>query len=230
LHTDDNLRSPVEVEPKEIVYAASPLRIGHDGRHRYAEWDLFLLHDGGVPTRLSDFRLYQLERLSVANHRIFFWGAGHDPTNPVLPKAGPILEDKSETYAVILDRTDLKVRLPTRPLTPLFVIGGYSVSASVASDGKAAVLNTTYNRAKYRYDLVLVNVRGDIRRRIEVQGEAFSPAVFVGESLLFNELFASRYSLKRYDFAHDSVEEIASVNHSAESLRKLEQISLVIER
>jgi hypothetical protein len=82
LRTEDNLRSPVEINASTIVYASSPLFVGSDGRHRYMHWDFYLLKKGSAQVRLSDFRLYAVDAINAVNDELIFTGLG---SNPVLP-------------------------------------------------------------------------------------------------------------------------------------------------
>jgi hypothetical protein len=226
LQTKDNLRSPVELDADTIAYTSSPLFIDSEGRHRYTNWDFYLLRKGTLPVRLSDFRLYSLTAISAVNEQLFFTGSG----GKVLPRPQPLAPDSSEVYVVELDRRTQSIRKPPGTLAPVFMIGGYSFSASVSSDGRhAAVLNTRTNIPYYRYDMVLATIDGAVQRRIDVEGIGFSPGVFVGETLLFNELFEDWYDVHVLDLASNTLQNILRVEHASDKLRALEQIRLIVQ-
>jgi hypothetical protein len=227
LRTEDNLHSPVEIDANTIVYAASPLFISSEGHHRYRYWDLYLSRTGSTQMRLSDFRLHRLDMITVAGDKVIFTGEGN---NPVLPESEPLARDRSQIYAVELDQQAQTIRKPPGRLTPLFMIGGFSWSASVSRDGRhAAVYNTKTDRAYYRWDLVLATMDGSVQRRIDLEGIGFSPGAFVGEMLLFNELFEDRYDVRLLDLASGVLESILHVEHSPDKLRALERIRLVVD-
>jgi len=228
LQTEDNLQSPVEIDASTIAYASSPLFVDSEGRHRYMHWDLDLLRKGTSPVRLSDFRLYTLTAISAANDKLIFTGLG----GKVLPEQQSLISapDRSEVYAVELDRQARSIRKPSGTLTPLFMIGGYSFSASVSRDGHhAAILNTKTDKFYYRYDMVLATMDGAVQRRIDVEGIGFSPGVFVGETLLFNELFEDWYDVHLLDLTSNTLESVLRVEHAPDKLRALERIRLVVE-
>jgi hypothetical protein len=115
-------------------------------------------------------------------------------------------------------------------LTPLFMIGGLSVTASVSRNGsRGAVLNTATGRGGYRYDMVLATMGGAIQRRINVEGIGFSPGAFVGETLLFNELFDDRYQVRLLDLTSNALQSVLFVEHAPDKLRALERITLAVD-
>jgi hypothetical protein len=231
LRTENNLRSPVEIGGSRIVYSSSPLFVGSDGRHRYMDWDFYLLKKGSEQVRLSDFRLYELDSISVVNDTLIFSGAESKRDNPVLPESKPLLPNRSEIFAVELDQQAQRIRKPPGTLTPLFMIGGLSVSASVSHDGsRGAVLNTETDKGRYyRYDMVLAKMDGSVQRRINVEGIGFSPGAFVGETLLFNELFEDRYEVRLLDLASNALQSVLLVEHAPDKLRALERIRLAVD-
>jgi hypothetical protein len=171
LRTEDNLRSPIELDADTIVYSASPLFVGSTGRHLYMDWDFYLLKNGSAQVRLSDFKLHELHSISLAKDRLFFSGVGSKPDNQVLPNLEPLAANRSEVFAVELDQEAQKVRKPLGLLARQFMIGGYSWEASASRDGHwAAVLNTVTGKGRYRFDMVLVTIDGTVQRRIDVEG------------------------------------------------------------
>jgi hypothetical protein len=230
LRTENNLRSPVEIDAGTIVYSSSPLFVGSNGRHRYMDWDFYLLKKGSEQVRLSDFRLYELGSISVANDKLIFSGMGSKRDNPVLPESNPSAPNDSEIYAVELHRQAQRIRKPHGILARLFMIGGLSVTASVSHDGsRGAVLNTATAKGSYRYDMVLATMDGAVQRRINVEGIGLSTAVFVGDTLLFNELFEDRYEVRLFDLTSNALQSILFVEHAPDKLRALQRIRLAVD-
>jgi hypothetical protein len=197
----------LSADGERLVLIQRHVGIARNGRHRYMHWDFYLLKKGSAPVRLSDFRLYALDAISAVNDKLIFTGLGH---NPVLPESKPLPPNRSQIYAVELDQQAQTIRKPPGTLAPLFMIGGLSVSASASPDGRrAAVLNTKTDRFYYRYDMVLATIDGSVQRRIDLEGISFSPGVFVGETLLFNELFEDRYDVQLLDLASNALAMIA---------------------
>ena len=148
--TEDNLRSPVEVDENTIVYASTPLRIRYDGKPLYADWNIHILHQGMQPVRLTDFDLYELPYMAVAGDKIFFSGAGPKDHKPAIPKLEPLAANTSEVYAVEFDAKASTIRKPAGVLQQLFRIGGRSIQASISSNGnRAAIRNTEAERAAF---------------------------------------------------------------------------------
>lgn len=77
--------------------------------------------------------------------------------------------------------------------------------------------------------MVLATMEGSVQRRIEVEGAGFSPGRFVGETLVFNELFEDRYDVKLLDLATKSLRIIQSVEHAPDKLRALERVRLAVD-
>jgi hypothetical protein len=65
--------------------------------------------------------------------------------------------------------------------------------------------------------------------RIILQGLGFSSAAFLGETVLFNEMFENRYDLRLFDFADHSLQTIASIDCTPKKLLSLERVHLVID-
>jgi hypothetical protein len=228
LKTNDNLRSPVDAGNGEIVYSASPLHVVGD-RAYYSDWNLYDLKPGANPVQLSKFDFYELHSINVVNGRIIFSAVGPKPDNPVIPKSKPLAPDQSEIYAVTFNRAAGQIAKPVAPLSPLFLMGGLSIAASVSADGtRAAVTNTQTGHFRYRDDLVLID-GGRPDRRLVLKGLGFSSPAFVGETLVFSEMFDGRYDLRLFDFSDDSLRTIASINAEPAELRKLERVHLTIE-
>jgi hypothetical protein len=61
------------------------------------------------------------------------------------------------------------------------------------------------------------------------EGIGFSPGAFVGETLLFNELFEDRYDVRLLDLNSNALQKVLSVEHAPDKLRSLERIRLAID-
>lgn len=229
LRTEDNLRSPIEIERDSIIYASSPLLVGGDGKARYASYDFHHVRTGGVPTRLTDFRFYALHSVQVVQERIIFSAVSSRTVNAAIPRFNPSEPNRSEIYAVGFDR-EPKIPKPEKILDPLFVIGGYSINAAISANADLAVVqNSESGKGRYEFDLVVVSLNGTIQRRIRSQGLGFSPGAFVEGSILLNELFEDRYSVKRIKSPQGPIDEVLSVRNSAAELARFEKIRLIID-
>jgi hypothetical protein len=194
------------------------------------DYDLYHLRDGSTPVRLSDFGLYELQSINVVGDKIVFSAEDGPQENSVIPSQKITAQARSDVYSVELDRQAQSVRKSPGTLPPLFLIGGYSIQASISQDSKyAAVLNTEAGKFRYRFDVVLVQMDGTIERRFNLEGLDFSSGVFVGKTLLFNELFEDRYELKLFDYTKNSLQTVMSIEHAPEKLQQLERIQLTIE-
>lgn len=231
LRTEDNLRSPVEIDKNTILYSSSPLRIGRDGRHLYIDYDLQLLRKDSPKIQLSDFQLHELHSISVAKDKIYFSAIGPKRNKSVFPGlySKKVTEDRSEIYAIEFDAERQQIRAPTETLDPLFVIGGSSIGVGISPDGRvAAVRNTQYGRQRYVYEIVLVSVDGGAQQRLKTEAIIASPAIFIKDTVVFNELFADRYEVKLFDLNRKSISNIVEINHSSDVLRKLNRIDLAV--
>jgi len=234
LRTENNLRSPVEIEKDTILYSSTPLRIGEDGRHWYADYDIHLLQKGGVPKRLSDFGLYELGSISVANGKIYFAGEGPKRENPVIPRpsAKRVTDERSKVFAVNFDIEKQQISKPDAMLKPLFVLDGFTIGARISQDGrKAAVHNAQYGRGRgrYIYENVVVDLVSGTQRRLKTEAIIASRGVFVGNALVYSELFPDHYKIQEYDLNSGALREILEINHSQERLRTLERIELTLQ-
>jgi hypothetical protein len=222
LKTEDSVMSPVEVDPQTILYARSPVYI-RDGRRRYVQYDLYLQAKGAAAVRLTDFRLYELGFLSVTDNRIVF-GAG--AANNVLPK--PEL-GQTEIYALEFDQ-QRQVRVPPLPLQPVFKMSTLSIRPSVSADGAhIAFLNVETMQSRYRYNLAVTTPEGSVQHYIKLTGIAFSRGAFVGDTMVFNEVFEDRYQVRQLDLKQGTITDIVSLDHTGQALEKLDRIKLRIE-
>ena len=74
-----------------------------------------------------------------------------------------------------------------------------------------------------------MNMQGSVERRIIPRGLGVSPGVFVGDTLVFNELFEDRYELRVFDLSSHSFLTEFFVDHAPDKLKLLERIRLVID-
>jgi hypothetical protein len=138
---------------------------------------------------------------------------------------------QSEIYSIPFDRDARRIGILPEPLAPLFLKDGLALNPAVASDGrKAAFLYSDKGRRgrakNWLYDIELVNIDGSIEAHIDVSGTAFSRPVFVGETLLVNELFPDHYEVKLLDPETRIVRSIHRLDHSPRQLRRLPTVKL----
>lgn len=231
LRTEDNLRSPIEIDKDTLLYASTPLRIGYEGRHLYADYDFHLLRKGEAAVHLSDFQLSELHSIGLAPDRIYFSAYGPKKDKPVIPSiySKKITEDRSEVYSLGFDARGSKLLVSTEMLEPQFVIGGLSIGARISADGRwAAVQNTEFGKGKYRYEIVLVDLLNGEQQRLKTESIKTSPGVFVGGTVVFNELFPRHYEVKSFDIERKELSTVLRVDHLPGELRKLDRVPLTV--
>lgn len=226
LRTDNRVISPVELDKETLIYSMSPGRIGGDNRLRYAYHDFYLQKKGSEPLRLTHFEFYQLDSINVAGAKVVFQAVGPREAG-VTPPRGDLLAPASEIYALDFNVAEQRIRAPNQALKPLFLMNGLSLKPAVSRDGtRAAFWHTELDKGRYRYNRAVATISGDLLKYIDLEGISFSPGVFVDSTLLFNELFADHYKVKRFDLTRGSIEDIDIIEHAPAQLKALERINL----
>jgi hypothetical protein len=235
LHTSsDSIASPIEIDEHRILFVSSQLLT--DGANlrskylgyqvnRYVKHDIWRLDLGQLPIRVTDFELYELGDLCVTATNIYFHGVGPRSDRPVIPKFEALQRPASEIYRLPLDRASGLVGLPETQLKPLFLQEGYTYAAKVSVDESfAALIRTTINWPNgggYRYDLVIQDLKTGANRTLPPSDRlGFSRPVFVGNTVLVNEIFDSKYIIRRIlpgDLSSQTVLEISdgSIIHAS---------------
>jgi hypothetical protein len=234
LHSSsDSIASPTEIDAHRILFVSSQLQT--DGPNlrskylgfqvnRYGKHDIWRLDLGQSPIRITDFELYELGDLCVTATNVYFHGLGPRPGKPVIPKFD-LKRPASEIYRLPLDRASGLINLPEAQLQPLFLRDGYTYAAKVSDDESvAAIIRTTTNWSGgggYRYDLVIQDLKTGTSFTISPSSRlGFSRPVFVGNTVLVNEIFDNKYIIRRVvpgDLSSQTVMEISdgSIIHAS---------------
>jgi hypothetical protein len=108
-------------------------------------------------------------------------------------------------------------------------VAGYSTSPIVSGDGKrVAFLNTNRKGSPWRYNIAVADIDGVVQGGFSVEGVAFSPGAFVGDTLLVNELFDDHYRVLSVDLSSGRVTGMG-VKNSPAHLRSIEPITLIVD-
>ena len=108
LHTSrDAISSPIEIDEHRILFVSSQLRTeGPNLRskylgfpvNRYLNHDIWRLHVGQSPSRITDFGLYELGDLCVTANNVYFRGLGPRSDKAVIPKFEALQRPAPATY------------------------------------------------------------------------------------------------------------------------------------
>ncbi len=222
------LISPIDIGEGEIVFSSSRAIVREDKTVRFPFKDFFLARKGERPRQLTNFQVAELGSISASGDKLVFSAVstrGFEPRSC----SSVINCDLSDIYALEFDLTTMTIVNPPPALKPLFTIPGLSTKPEVSADGKRiAFLNTNRNVGQYRYNMILATIDGTVLRTTPVEGFALSTAAFVGDTVLFNELFDDRYRISYVDSTMNRTETF-SINHSPEYLQTLERIALSID-
>jgi len=211
LHTSmDAISSPIEIDEHRILFVSSQLPT--DGPNlrskylgfpvnRYINHDIWRLHVGQSPSRVTDFGLYELGDLCVTANNVYFRGLGPRSDKAVIPKFEALQRPASDIYRLAVNKASGSISLPEVQLKPLFLQEGYTFAASVSADESLAALirtTTNWSGGGYRYDLVIQDLRTGTNRTIEPTDRlGFSRPVFVGNALFVSEIFDDKYIIKK---------------------------------
>jgi hypothetical protein len=108
---------------------------------------------------------------------------------------------------------------------------GLSFFSSASANGKRlAFLNDkTVEGRLFRPDLAIATPDGKPQYRMQLEGIAFSRGAFVGDTLVYYELFKDRYRVRQLDLETGAVAELFTLYHSESALRKLSRDRLLVE-
>jgi hypothetical protein len=225
VRTHDSIMFPVGIDAGTILYSSSPMRTAPDGRKLYNHYDLYVVTRGSKPKRLTEFGLHEIGWLGLGGGEVVFGADGYNPT--VLPKWKLV---RTEIYAAKFDSKRLEVVAGTLPLAPIFQMDTLSIRPAISSDGKrVAFLKVEPIHGKYQYNMTVAASDGAILRSVKVEGRALSHGVFVDGTLLFNELFKDHYRVRMLNLARGTVDDVLTLNHTAEALGKLDAIALQVD-
>jgi len=235
LHSSsDSIASPTEIDDHRILFVSSQLRT--DGTNlrskylgfqvnRYVKHHIWRLDLGQSPIRITDFELYELGDLCVTATNVYFHGVGPRSGKPVIPKFEALQRPASEIYRLPLDRASGLINVLEAQLKPLFSQEGFTYAAKVSVDESlAALIRTTTNWPSgggFRYDLVIQDLKTGASRTILPSNHlGFSQPVFVGNTVLVNDIFDNKYIIRRVvpgDLSSQTVVEISdgSIIHAS---------------
>lgn len=231
LRTHNSLNSPVDVGNGDVMFASSPAVVTYNNAVRYVRNDLYIVKKGTPPKQLTELALYELGSISLSGDKILFQADGRKnirTRNCANPDRCSVFEDESHIFALDFDPATQTIINPPEILTPLFIIAGLSVRPEVSADGtRVAFKHTNKAGGRWSYDILVATLDGVKKGSYRVKGTELSPGAFVGESLLFNELYGDHYRIACIDDFMTCSE--ITVMHSPEYLKTIERIALTID-
>jgi WD40-like Beta Propeller Repeat len=231
LAVEATIFSPVELTPQKILYSSSQLTKTGD-RIRSDHHDLFLIKNGATPVRLTEFGAYRLSPISVGGHRVLvsaFHGKGLSGYGgeDELPVSKERYAPVSEIFSLDLDDSGDKIAKPEPTLTPHFLIPGYSTNAAISADGQTvAFINRRNTRGATHFNLAIADWSEKVLRYVVAKGYGFSTPVFVGRTIVANELLADRYQVKQFTADAEPPKIISQLGFSVEGLKQIPRVSL----
>jgi hypothetical protein len=218
--------SPFYVGMDSILFISGSTGIEKSGRILWMGSDIYIYNARTGIEKVSDLRLAGLRCLSVYGNS-FIFSAEENPLKPIfLPKVDPSADPRSNIFEIGFDAETFRVETPTKTLSPLFLVGGYSTTPTAAGDGSmVAFLNTPMDIAPYRFDLVVANRDGKIIQRVKASTRIFSRPVFVGRKVLAFQRLNESYELTTLNV--DSGEVVR--NRLVGIYESVEQIELIVE-
>jgi hypothetical protein len=218
---------PVEVRRDVVLYSGSELYA--EGRRR--KYDFYLAESLNEPVRLSNFEFYNLAALNVVDDRIVFsTAASLSPANVIFPKTIDALASaRSEIFTLQIDWKARRLIIPPRPLEPLYEIDGFSTLPTTSEDGtRVAFLNRRVTAGSSRYNLAVATFDGALLKYVDATSNRFSRPVFVGTTVLANQIFEDRYETTLVDLANNLTRREAVFNHTSRALEALEHLEISI--
>ena len=189
---DTAIHSPIELSNGRVLYIASPLHTGGDGRKRYSRHDVWLLEPQSGPRQLTDLQLYQMSTISVTRNEIYFSAFGSPPQRPFIPRGDPSAPEASSIFRLPFDPAEGEVTAPTRLLEPLFVAPGIARALVASPDGSQMAFLRTTSLGNYRFDLVIADMRSGKEHTITSVGMGYSTPVIVGNDVLAVDIIEGR--------------------------------------
>lgn len=228
LSTTATIFSPKEIARDAILYSSSPLMTTPADNRKSAPYNnLYLLKTNSEPIKLTQFDAGALNPISVSGRTLLFSAVAGYFDKTTIPKRDPVASSNSDVFAIEL--IDDRPVLGKLPLEPLFVIRGYSTNASIAEDEEhVAFLNRRSVSGQTHFNLVTATRNGQLSRYIEAKQFGFSQPIFVGATIVANELLADQYEVKEYDFDGNQLRVLLPQDHSVEALKQLPRIELSI--
>lgn len=182
-----SLHSAIEVSGNRILYVSSPYVTGGDGRVRLSRNDIWIFDPTTGPRQLTDFKLYELDSLAVAQNQIYFSAYGPSRDRPIIPQPNPLADQQSSIFRLPYDPEKATIDSPSRMMTPLFVSAGIANYPTASVDGSlVAFLRTRTNTSPYHYNLVIVDQSSNSEQLIESPGLGSSRPVIID-----HEVYAS---------------------------------------
>jgi hypothetical protein len=218
---------PLEVRKDVVLYAGSE-PFGIQGRRR--SYDLYLAEGVNMPIRLSTLMFYNLNALNVIDDNVELSTAGSlGPGKVFFPREDVAAPATSEIFSLQIDWSHRQIIVPTRPLEPLYKIGGFSVFSTMSPDGdRVALLNRRFTAGLFRYNLVVATAEGAVQRYVEATSASFSRPAFVGTAVLANQIFDDRYETTLVDTNGPVRRKETVIYHSPKALQKLERLEISV--
>jgi hypothetical protein len=228
LRSSGSIHSAIEISGNRILYVSSPYYKGYNDQLRLNRNDIWMFDPATGPRQLTDFKLYDLHSLSVANGEIYFSAEGPARDRPIIPKYEPMGNRQSSIFRLPFDSAKGTIDIPSGTIAPLFVEPGIATSPSVSVDGALiAFLRTRTGINPYRYDLVIADQALHSERTVLATGLGFSRPVVIGRDVYASVTRDDRVSILVDRPGEPSTKLLADIEDA--SIAATETIELKIE-
>jgi hypothetical protein len=228
LRSSGSIHSAIEISEGRILYVSSPYYKGYNGQFRLNRNDIWIFDPATGPRQLTDFRLYELDSLSVADGEIYFSAEGPARDRLIIPKYQPMDDRQSSIYRLPFDSAKGTIDIPSGTIAPLFAESGIAMRPSVSSDGALiAFLRTRTGISPYRYDLVIADQTRHSERTVLATGLGFSRPVVIGHDVYAGVTRDDRVSILVDRPGEPSMKLLADIDDA--SIGVAETIELKIE-
>jgi hypothetical protein len=228
LRSSGSIHSAIEISGNRILYVSSPYYKGYNDQLRLNRNDIWMFDPATGPRQLTDFKLYDLHSLSVADGEIYFSAEGPARDRPIIPKYEPMGNRQSSIFRLPFDSAKGTIDIPSGTIAPLFVEPGIATSPSVSVDGALiAFLRTRTGINPYRYDLVIADQALHSERTVLATGLGFSRPVVIGRDVYASVTRDDRVSILVDRPGEPSTKLLADIEDA--SIAATETIELKIE-
>jgi len=180
LRSAGSTHSAIEISGGWILYVSSPYVTVGDGRVRLNRNDIWIFDPTTGPRQLTDFRLYQLNSLSVTQNHVYFSAYGPSRDRPVIPQPEALSNQQSSIFRLPFDRKKATIDPPSETLMPLFASAGIAAYPTASADGSlVAFLRTRTGISPYHYNLVIADQNSHNELLVESPGLGSSRPVVI---------------------------------------------------
>jgi hypothetical protein len=175
-----SISSAIEISGNRILYVSSPFVTRSNGSVRASRNDIWIFDPATGPRQLTDFKLYQLNSLSVTQNQIYFAAVG----SGVIPKPQPLADQQSSIFRLPFDPRTATIDLPRETMSPAFVSDGIATCPAASADGSlVGYLRTETRISPYHFNLVIADYKSWSQRLVESPGIGASRPVIIDHNV-----------------------------------------------